>query len=147
MMKSSSIFHNNFINLTFLIIALCLVMNSNSYSQQINISKIDLMPNLPPLYLMRDWKKVAIGYDSLVFNQNLSGQYLPLVWVDNNSINYSGSRFGLSTVVGTNVSFPNEAINCIPAVVGASLNGIDKSNQNGYNWVSMCQEWFNKKMD
>ncbi len=120
-------------------------MPNKLFSQQINLSQVDLMPNIPSPYLMRNWKEAALGYDSLVFNKNLSGQYLPLVWVDNGAINYSGPRFGLATVVGTNVSFPNEAINCIPAVVGASLNGIDKSNQYGYNWVSMCQEWFNKK--
>jgi len=61
-----------------------------------------------------------------VFDLNAKGQYLPLVWVDNNSINYSGPRFGLSTVVGTPLTNPNEAINCIPAVVGAALAGIDK---------------------
>ncbi len=136
---------NNFSKIKNAIIALCVVMSNNLFAQQISINKIDLMPNFPSPYLMRDWKKVASGYDSLVFNQNLSGQYLPLVWTDNNSINYSGPRFGLSTVVGGNVSYPNEAINCIPAIVSATLNGIDKSNQNGYNWVSMCQEWFNKK--
>ncbi len=142
-MKKSPFHQNNLKNI--LIIALCIVMSGNLFPQQINISKIDLMPNFPLPYLMRDWKKAAVGYDSLVFNQSLSGQYLPLVWMDNNSINYSGPRFGLSTVIGSNISFPNEAINCIPAVVSASLNGIDKSNQDGYNWVSMCQEWFNKK--
>ena len=100
---------------------------------------------MPAPYLMRDWKQVALGYDSLVFNLNLTGQYLPLVWVDNNATNYSGQRFGLHTVVGTTVPTSAEAINCIPAVVGATLAGADKSNQNGYNWVEMCQEWFNKK--
>ncbi len=121
-----------------------LIMNNRDLSQQISIPTIDAMPNMPSPYLMRNWKQVAAGYDSLVFNLNSSGQYLPLVWTDNNSINYSGPRFGLHTVVGTTVPASAEAINCIPAVVGATLIGIDKSNQNGYNWVSMCQEWFNK---
>ncbi len=129
-----------------ILIVMVLIMSSKSFSQQqISIPRIDSMPNMPSPYLMRDWKKVAFGYDSLVFDLNAKGEYLPLVWVDNASINYSGPRFGLSTVVGTPDSKTNEAINCIPAVVGATLAGIDKSNQNEYNWVSMCQEWFNKQ--
>jgi hypothetical protein len=134
------------LNLSAIIIILYFIMTANNYSQQLSISTIDNMPNMPLPYLMRDWKQVTAGYDSLVFNLNLTGEYLPLIWTDNNAINYSGQRFGLYTVVGsTPTTGTSEAINCIPAVVGAALVGIDKSNQNGYNWVSMCQEWFNKK--
>ncbi|MFA4922027.1 MAG: LamG-like jellyroll fold domain-containing protein, partial [Candidatus Neomarinimicrobiota bacterium] len=39
------------------------------------------------------------------------------------------------------------AINAIPAVVGATLVGIDKSNQNGHNWALGCEEWFNRRPD
>ncbi len=140
-MKSQFKYHK-YINIFFTIIFL--IMNIDSYSQQINIAQIDSMPNLPSPYLMRNWKEVTLGYDSLAFNLNATGQYLPLIWTDNSAQNYSGPRFGLHTVVGTTAPFSAEAINCIPAIVGASLVGIDKSNQNGYNWVSMCQEWFNK---
>jgi len=119
-------------------------MSIKIFPQQINIYQIENMPNMPSPYLMRNWKEVAQGYDSLVFNLNLQGKYLPLIWTDNAAQNYSGPRFGLHTVVGTTVPASAEAINCIPAVVGATLVGIDKSNQDGYNWVEMCQEWFNK---
>jgi len=104
------------------------------------------MPNLPQPYLMRDWKKVTLGYDSLVFDLNRSGQYLPLIWINTNTINYPNhNSFGLHTVVGTPYPSNAEAINVLPAVVSASLVGIDKSNQNGYNWVLGCEEWFNKR--
>ena len=119
-------------------------MNEIGFTQQININQIENMPNMPAPYLMRNWKDVALGYDSLVFDLNLQGKYLPLVWTDNNATNYSGPRFGLHTVVGTTAPTSAEAINCIPALVGASLVGIDKSNQNNYNWVEMAQDWFNK---
>src|SRR3972149_5162192 len=85
-------------------------------AQQININRIELMPNIPSPYEMRDWKKVAAGYDSL----------------------------GLHTVVGTTSPSSAEGINLIPATTGASLIGVDKSNQSGYNWVLMCEEYFNK---
>jgi len=38
-----------------------------------------------------------------------------------------------------------EAINIIPAVVGATLAGIDKSDQHGFNWPLLCEEYFNRR--
>ena len=114
-------------------------------AQQINIPRIEQMPNLPSPFEMRDWKQTAIGYDSFVFDFNLTGQYLPLIWLNTNTVNYPNhNSFGLHTVVGTNSTASSEAINLLPAVVGASLCGVDKSNQAGYNWVLMCEEYFNK---
>ena len=123
-----------------------LLINFQLSAQQINIPRIEQMPNIPIPYEMRDWKNVAMGYDSLVFNSDKTGQYLPLVWIKTNTFNYPNhNSFGLHTVVGT--PYPNnaEAINIIPAVIGASLVGIDKSNQNGNNWVLMCEEFFNRR--
>lgn len=114
--------------------------------QQVTINKIQSMPDFPQPYEMRDWKKVTLGYDSLVFNHNLQGQYLPLIFFRNNTINYPGeTSFGLHTVVGTTSPNSGEAINVLPAVIGATLVGIDKSSQNGYNWVKMCREYFNNR--
>ena len=121
---------------------------ANVDAQQINIPRIDLMPDFPQPYLMRDWNRVAQGYDSLVFDQALTGQYLPLVFFRETNINYPGhSSFGLHTAVGT--AYPNsgEGINIIPAVVGASLVGTDKANQFGQNWALMCEEYFNKRTE
>lgn len=115
-------------------------------AQQININRINLMPDFPSPYLMRDWKEVTIGYDSFVFDYNKQGQYLPLLFFRNNTVNYPDDiSFGLHTVVGTTSPTSGEAINVIPAVVGATLVGIDKSNQNGYDWVKMCREFFNNR--
>ncbi len=84
-------------------------------------------------------------YDSLVFNPGLRGTYLPLVLTSLGPVNYPQEpAFGLYTAVGpTSTTGTAEAINCIPAVVGASLVGVDKTNQFGYNWVKMCEQWFN----
>ncbi|MGD9489094.1 MAG: LamG-like jellyroll fold domain-containing protein [Calditrichaceae bacterium] len=115
-------------------------------SQQIQISRIELMPNQPSPYKMRDWKKVTAGYDSLVFDFNRSGEYLPLIWWNENTVNYPEQiSFGLHTVVGTNYPESSEAINVLPAVIGATLSGIDKSSQDGRNWVLMCEEFFNNR--
>lgn len=113
--------------------------------QQININRVEQMPNKPAPYLMRDWQNTALGYDSLVFNFNLTGQYLPLIFQYSNTVNYpSHPSFGLHTVVGTTAPFSGEAINVLPALVSASLNGVNKSNQNGRNFVLMAEEYFNK---
>lgn len=127
-------------------IATAFLFAANSFAQQIAINRIDMMPNLPAPYEMRNWKLVALGYDSLVFNFDLTGQYLPLIWWRTNTVNYPNHiSFGLHTVVGTTSPNSAEAINALPAVVGASLVGIDKSNQNGQNWVMMCEEFFNRR--
>ena len=132
-------------NLPINIFLLVLFLNGIILSQQININRIEQMSNIPTPYEMRDWKETTRGYDSLVFNFNLTGQYLPLVWINSNTINYPAhNSFGLHTVVGTSDPSSAEAINCIPAIIGASLVGIDKSNQKGNNFVLMAEEWFNK---
>ena len=115
-------------------------------AQQITLPRIDLMPDFPQPYLMRDWTRVAQGYDSLVFDKNLTGQYLPVVFFRETTVNYPGhSSFGLHTAIGTAHPTAGEGINVIPAVVGASLVGIDKTNQYGQNWALMCEEYFNKR--
>jgi hypothetical protein len=119
-------------------------------AQQINISRIELMPNSPSPYDMRDWEQVAMGYDSLVFKFDFdpTDLHLPLVWLNTHTINYpSHNSFGLHTYVGTVHPFNAEAINLLPAVVGATLVGIDKSNQSGDNWVLYCEEFFNNRPD
>jgi len=132
---------NKILKIILLIFSSVIAINA----QQININRIEQMPNLPTPYEMRNWKKVTAGYDSLVFDLNRTGQYLPLIWINNNTLNYPGhNSFGLHTVVGTKSPSSAEAINLIPATIGASLTGIDKSNQNGNNWVLMCEEYFNK---
>ena len=116
------------------------------FSQQITIPRIEQMPQTPSPYVMRDWRSVARQYDSLVFDFSRSGTYLPLGGVITTTINYpQHPSFGLHSYVGTNSPNTREAINCLPAVIGATLAGIDKSNQQGRNWALMAEEWFNRR--
>lgn len=135
------------IKLRLLAIAFGLALQvMNLAAQQIAIPRIDQMPDRPAPYLMRNWKEVARAHDSLVFNFGLTGTYLPLIRLNTNPVNYPAhNSFGLHTVVGTTVPSSAEAINCLPAVVSATLAGIDKSSQNGYDWSLMAEEWFNKR--
>lgn len=113
---------------------------------QIAIPRIQSMPNLPSPYNIRDWKLVARQYDSLVFDMNASGQYLPLSYKKPAGVNYpENETFGLVTYVGTFSPMGNEGINVLPTLVGSTLVGIDKSDQNGDDYILMAQDFFNKK--
>jgi len=112
---------------------------------QIAIPRIDLMPNQPAPFNVRDWRQVALQYDSFVYNVQKTGQYLPLSFLGNGGVNYpQNPTFRLHTYVGTNSPFGNEAINVLPSLVGATLVGADKTNQYGQNWLLMSQDFFNK---
>ncbi|GAB4334598.1 MAG: hypothetical protein Kow0037_13440 [Calditrichia bacterium] len=127
-------------------LGLLLLLCSVVAAQQLSISRVDLMPDYPQPYLMRDWKKTALTFDSIAFNQTLTGQYLPLIFWRTNNVNYPNHlSFGIHSYVGTANPAAGEAITVLPAVIGASLLGVDKSNQNGINYVLMCEEYFNRR--
>lgn len=119
---------------------------SFAQSGQIDLPRVTQMPDLPSPYVMRDWKDVALRYDEFIFSTTAVGQYLPLMHLKPNGINYPILQpILLDTYVGS-ASNGNqaEAINIIPAMVGATLVGIDKSNQNGINWAEKSKDFFNK---
>jgi hypothetical protein len=132
-----------------LLLQLCiLTLLTFAQQGQLPISRIDQMPNLPAPLQIRDWNAVAHDYDSFVFNLNKTGTYLPLSKLGTpGQFNYSDNTpiFLDSYVGATDHSNQAEAINIMPAIVGASLVGIDKSNQNGTNWVAMTKDFFNLK--
>ena len=129
-------------NIYFFAILFCIALSLQS--QQIEINRINQMPDLPQPYEMRNWHQVAIGYDSLVFDKALSGEYQPLVNIYPSGVNYPNhSYFGLQSYVGQSGS-GLEAINVLAATIGASLCGVDKTNQYQNNWVLACEEFFNK---
>ncbi|HQW27515.1 MAG TPA: hypothetical protein PLV75_16205, partial [Saprospiraceae bacterium] len=67
---------------------------------QIEIARVELMPNEPSPYFMRDWNAVATAYDSFVYDEQKTGQHLPLVFVRPQGINYPGREsFGLDTYI------------------------------------------------
>ena len=95
---------------------------------------------------MRDWKKVARDLDALVFDLEAKGDYLPVIWWDKSRVNYDQDTFGIKAYVGDprQTGQTYDIITCLEAVVAGSMAGIDKSNQNGRNWVAMCQNYYGK---
>ena len=119
-----------------------------TFSQQITIPRIELMPDIPPSFVLKDWKKVALDYDDFIFNLNSVGDHLPLANINNSAgVNYPEiNHIRLDTYAGQK-SHGNtaEAINIIPAIVGASLVGRDKTLHYNINWVSKIKDFFNLK--
>jgi len=110
------------------------------------INRVELMPNIPSPFRMRDWKGLAKAYDEFVFNFDLNGDFLPLIWWDKSHRNFKRNTFGLPSFVGSTRQGKDgfqEAINCVAAVLGATLVGINKGNQGGHNWVLMCENYYN----
>ena len=90
---------------------------------------------------MRDWRQVALDFDRLVFDENLKGDFLPMIWMDE-----ANETFGLPSYVCASDKKQgprHEGITCMAAVVGASLVGVDKARQQR-DYVSMCQCYFSE---
>ena len=124
---------------------------SAGVGSQIAIPYLETMPNIPSPFRVRDWTRVALELDSYLFDLNAKGPYLPLIWIDKSRVNFDADTFGLDIAVGHPMSGPHVrkgehhlAICDMPAVIGASLAGIDKSRQGGHDWVNMEKAFFNK---
>jgi hypothetical protein len=118
---------------------------------QIAIPYIEAMPNIPGPFKVRDWRQVALDLDAYLFDLEAQGEYRPLIWIDKGHANFPEDGFGLYISIGDPRCGPKArngehhlAICDMPAVIGASLVGIDKSRQHGRNWVRMLKAFFNK---
>lgn len=117
--------------------------------EQITINRIEMMPDHPSPYKMTDWYEKAHHFDQYVFNPGLAGEYFPLIWIDSAQRNFDQNTFGMYTVIGDVRQGPkgstefHEALCSMGSIMGAGLVGIDKTNQNGTNYVRMVQNYFN----
>src|SRR4051812_3122723 len=130
-----------------LLLVTCAIASGAAPTTQLTIDRVELMPNRPQPFKLKDFKSVARGYDQLVFDFDAKGDYLPLIWWDDTRINLPIRTFGLPSYVGnkqTRGGDDHEAITTIGAVLGASVVGIDKS-AGQHNWVEMCEAYFNTK--
>ena len=95
-----------------------------------------------------NWQAVATNFDALAFNTTATGQFLPLVRIDNTPQSPQlQTSFGLAAYVGETRTFGetgepvHEAIASLGAVLGGTLVGVDKT-AGPYNWVSMTREYY-----
>lgn len=122
--------------------------------EQKSISRVDSMPNMPTSYEMLNWAEKARNFDKFTFdwNRNTKGLAGPLIWLDDTRRNIDQTTFGLYTAIDdvrqgkdVNNGEQHESLNSFAAVLGAGLIGIDKTNQDGYNYVKMIQNYFNSE--
>jgi hypothetical protein len=118
--------------------------------QQKEIRRFSMMADMPEPYNVIDWHQKALDFDSIVYDFNAEGEYWPLIWLDDNRKNLDQTTFGLYTAIGdvrqgnnNNNGMFHESINSLGSILGATLVGIDKSDQDGYNFVLMAQNYFN----
>ncbi|MEX0612714.1 MAG: hypothetical protein WD229_11400, partial [Pirellulales bacterium] len=116
--------------------------------RQLPLAPIDLLPNAPATYQMRDWHETATDFDTLAFNTSATGQFLPLVRIDNTlQPPQTQTWFGLAAYVGETRTFGetgepvHEAIASLGAVLGGTLVGVDKTT-GPYNWVAMTRAYY-----
>lgn len=141
----------------FVLITVCSLAscsgNGNNFGErveQVSIRRVDSMPDMPETYKMLDWKQKARMYDRFVFDWNNKSEAGPLIWLDDARRNIDQTTFGLYTAIkdirqgkeANNGEF-HESLNSLAAILGAGLVGIDKTNQDGYNYVKMVQNYFN----
>lgn len=141
----------------FVLITVCSLVscsgNGNNFGErveQVSIRRVDSMPDMPETYKMLDWKQKARMYDRFVFDWNNKSEAGPLIWLDDARRNIDQTTFGLYTAIkdirqgkeANNGEF-HESLNSLAAILGAGLVGIDKTNQDGYNYVKMVQNYFN----
>ena len=112
---------------------------------QQSINRVKSMPRIPDTYKMLDWRQKALDYDAYVFDWNAVDDARPLIWLDESRPAQIG--FGLKTTVGDfrqgkAHQSSHEAINTMAAVLSGGLMGIDKTSQDGYNYVQMLQKYF-----
>ena len=117
---------------------------------QKGIDRVDSMPFLPKPYKILDFKDLALSYDRIVYDRTQQGEYWPLIWSDGSRKNFDQETYGIFTAIGDlrqgegkHKGLFHESLNSISSVLGASLVGIDKSDQNGEDYVGMLKNYFN----
>jgi len=145
-----------YINFAFLLIGTALFLPFSCTPKkekvdQVVITRIAQMPNQPQPFKMIDWQEKAQEFDDYVYNWSLKGEHLPFIWLDDSRRNVQQNTLGMFTTIGDVRQGPkgnkefHEALCSMGSILGAGLAGIDKSNQNSYNYVKMVQNYFNSE--
>lgn len=119
---------------------------------QQQLARIDAMPSLPQPLDIIDWHTLAQAYDSTVYDFNATGNHWPLVWWDSTGRNFDQPIVGLYTAMGDarqgthhHRGMFHESLATMGGVLGGTLVGIDKSHQDGQNYVGMLRNYFNRE--
>lgn len=91
-----------------------------------------------------DWRGRARDYDAFVYDWSAPGEY-STISVDRTHYNIDFDSYKLPSYYGdprVDVDGGQEALGQLSSIIGATLVGIDKSAQDGRNYVDMCRTFF-----
>lgn len=132
----------------FLLVTLTL----NAQVAQQPIPRVDQMADVPKPFKIIDYYELAHDFDETVYDFDAKGEFWPLVWVDNSHMNFPQDVVGIYTAIGdvrqgpaNNKGMFHEALATMGATLGATLVGIDKTNQDNRNYVAMLKNYFNSE--
>jgi hypothetical protein len=119
---------------------------------QVAVPRIEQMSSHPQPWRWKDWAQTARDFDRIAFNYEEPGDFFPIIWDDPAHRNGFGQgTFGMFTALGDiregaaiNNGENHEAIGAFGALIGASLMGIDKSNDEGKDFVAMMRNYINR---
>lgn len=141
-------------NIYFKATIICFLLLSLAVEAQVkqqSIPRVDLMADVPKPFGIIDYNKLAKDFDATVFDFDAKGKFWPLVWMDKSQKNFPQDVVGLYTAMGdvrqgeANKGMFHESLATMGATLGASLVGIDKTNQQNRNYVSMLKNYFNSE--
>lgn len=146
---------NHITILSIMLVVLCGAcrqqLQPNPVSQQ-HLVTVDSMADVPQPLKIIDWHSMATSFDSIAYNVNETGKYWPLVWWDSSRKNFDQPVMALYTAMGdarqgstNNKGMFHESVAAMGGVLGASLVGINKTDQHSLNYVAMLKNYFNRE--
>lgn len=154
--SKKSIAHRSFLLLLLLAGFSCKTttpfLPANMPVTQMAVPRIEKMPRQPKPYRYKDWHQMALQFDRVGYDYNATGAFWPIIWDDPNQRNgFQQSTYGMYTALGdiregpaNNNGEAHEALGGLGSLLGSTLVGIDKSNQDGRNFVRMAKNYFNR---
>lgn len=134
---------------------LCFLLSACSVQSRVEqkpIERVNKMADMPQPFEIIDYNKMAHDFNNVVFDFDATGEFWPLVWIDKSQKNYPQDVVGLYTAIGdvrqgpdNNKGMFHEALANMGATLGATLIGIDKTNDRGIDYVGMLKNYFNSE--
>ncbi|WP_417354554.1 hypothetical protein [Flavobacterium sp.] len=133
----------------------CLLLSACAVQPRVEqkpIERVNKMADMPQPFEIIDYNKMAHDFNTVVFDFDATGEFWPLVWIDKSQKNYPQDVVGLYTAIGdvrqgpdNNNGMFHEALANMGATLGATLVGIDKTNDRGIDYVVMLKNYFNSE--
>lgn len=101
-------------------------------------------PRMPSPGAPFDWRRRAIEYDAFVYDWSQPGRFPTIAW-DRTHHNTSSDTYKMPSYYGDrrlDADGKQEGVGQIASVVGATLVGIDKSSQDGIDYVDMLRTFY-----